>query len=193
MGSLPPSTPPPPPPISQLAYIMVLAHDAGAAAAMVAALAAAASVGVFNAALIAGLRIPAVPRDARNPVHRPARSAIGHRRGRADLSDRRSAAADIRGDRRRGPMGGRRRGLFVGALLARSVFGRRVLALSIAPAVARYSGLPVRRDMAWVMVVASLIAGTAGVVLSSSVRSYAPLSGNAIWWTPLGRRFSARL
>lgn len=37
---------------------MVLAHDAGAAAAMVAALAAAASVGVFNAALIAGLRIP---------------------------------------------------------------------------------------------------------------------------------------
>jgi ribose transport system permease protein len=81
-------------------------------------------------------------------------------------------------------------------LFGASIFGRRVLALGVGPAVARYSGLPVRRDVAAVMVNAALLAGVAGIILSSSVRSYAPLSGNAylldaIGATFLGTTFSA--
>jgi ribose transport system permease protein len=171
---------------ASLAYITVLARDAGAAPAIVAALAAAAAVGVFNAALIAGLRIPPflatlgtlfigqsvqqLATDGGAPIYLIAGAP-------------RPIFALIDAVRLWVVAGGV---VFVGALLARSVFGRRVLALGIAPAVARYSGLPVRRDMAWVMVVASLIAGAAGVVLSSSVRSYAPLSGNAYLMDAIG-------
>jgi ribose transport system permease protein len=171
---------------ASLAYITVLARDAGAAPAIAAALAAAAAVGVFNAALIAGLRIPPflatlgtlfigqsvqqLATDGGAPIYLIAGAP-------------RPIFALIDAVRLWVVAGGV---VFVGALLARSVFGRRVLALGIAPAVARYSGLPVRRDMAWVMVVASLIAGTAGVVLSSSVRSYAPLSGNAYLMDAIG-------
>jgi ribose transport system permease protein len=82
-------------------------------------------------------------------------------------------------------------------VLGASTFGRRVVALGISPSVARYSGLPVRKDMGWVMLAAALLAGVAGVILSSSVRSYAPLSGNgflmdAIGATFLGTTISAR-
>ena len=73
--------------------------------------------------------------------------------------------------------------------LAASSFGRRVIALGISPSVARYSGLPVGKDMGTVMLGAALLAGVAGIILSSSTRTDAPVSGNAFLMDAIGATF----
>jgi ribose transport system permease protein len=182
--------------MASLAYIEVLTQNGSPALAVAAGLVGAAVVGAFNGVLIAGLRVPPflatlgtlfiaqsvqqLFTDGGTPIYliagppRPIFSLV--EMARLWL------------------VGGGILATFL--LFGASIFGRRVLALGVGPAVARFSGLPVRRDVAAVMVNAALLAGVAGIILSSSVRSYAPLSGNAylldaIGATFLGTTFSA--
>jgi len=74
-------------------------------------------------------------------------------------------------------------------LLHRSVFGRQVVALGVQPGVARYSGIRVGRQLSWVYVAGALLAGVTGILLSSTVKSYVPLSGNAFLLDAIGATF----
>jgi len=183
--------------MAALAYIVILADSGAPALAILGAVAGAGLVGLFNAALIGGLGLPPflatlgtlfigqsvqqLATDGGVPIYliagapRPIFALI-------DASRLWLVGFAILG---------------VGTLLAASVFGRRVVAAGVGQAVAYYSGVPVRRDIGAVMILAALVAGVGGVILSSSVRSYAPLSGNsylmdAIGATFLGTTFSAR-
>ncbi len=75
------------------------------------------------------------------------------------------------------------------AVMTYSPFGRRVLALGTGPQVARYSGLSTKTLTLKVLLLSSLLAGIAGIILSSSVKSYAPLSGNAYLMDAIGATF----
>jgi len=182
--------------MASLAYIEVLAQNGSPALAVAAGLAGAAVVGAFNGVLIAGLRVP--------PFLATLGTLFIAQSAQQLFTDGGTPIYLIAGPPRAifSLVEVARLWLVGGGILATfllfgaSIFGRRVLALGVGPAVARYSGLPVRRDVAAVMVNAALLAGVAGIILSSSVRSYAPLSGNAylldaIGATFLGTTFSA--
>ena len=79
--------------------------------------------------------------------------------------------------------------LLVYALLHRTRFGRYVYALGAQPGVAWYSGLRVNRDTAAVYVAGAFLSGIAGIILSATVRSYVPLSGNAFLLDAIGATF----
>ena len=74
-------------------------------------------------------------------------------------------------------------------LLHRSVFGRRVQSLGAQPGVAWYSGIAVARQLTWVYVAGALLAGISGILLSATVQSYVPLSGNAFLLDAIGATF----
>lgn len=74
-------------------------------------------------------------------------------------------------------------------LLHRSVSGRRIVALGVQPGVARYSGIRVARQLTWVYVACALLAGISGILLSATVKSYVPLSGNAFLLDAIGATF----
>lgn len=80
-------------------------------------------------------------------------------------------------------------GVAVYLLLHRSVFGRQIVALGVQPGVARYSGIPVARQLSWVYVACALLSGIAGILLSATVKSYVPLSGNAFLLDAIGATF----
>jgi ribose transport system permease protein len=175
--------------IAALGYIVILAHGGAPALAILGAVGGAGLVGLFNAALIGALALPPflatlgtlfisqsvqqLATDGGVPIYliagapRPIFALV-------DASRLWLVGLSILG---------------VGALLAASVFGRRVVAAGVRQAVAFYSGVPVRRDIGSVMILPALIAGVAGVVLSSSVRSYAPLSGNGYLMDAIGATF----
>ncbi|KVE34585.1 ABC transporter permease [Burkholderia sp. BDU5] len=73
--------------------------------------------------------------------------------------------------------------------LERSTLGRRLRALGAQPGVARYSGLRVGALAAGAFVASALIYGVAGLVLSSTVKSYAPQAGNAYLLNAIGATF----
>ncbi|MBO0904260.1 ABC transporter permease [Jiella sonneratiae] len=73
--------------------------------------------------------------------------------------------------------------------LHRSVFGRFVTVLGDAPDVARYSGVRVGFHTSIVFVACALLSGLAGILLSSTVRSYVPLSGDAFLLDAIGATF----
>lgn len=79
--------------------------------------------------------------------------------------------------------------LAYGLLLARSRFGRQVLALGQQPLVARYAGLPVRRVAAQVFVASAFASAVAGILLASTTNGYVPLSGNAYLINAIGAVF----
>lgn len=74
-------------------------------------------------------------------------------------------------------------------LLHRSVFGRYVRAFGAQPGVAWYSGIRVPFNMSMVYIACALLCGIAGILLSSTVRSYVPLSGNAFLLDAVGATF----
>jgi ribose transport system permease protein len=74
-------------------------------------------------------------------------------------------------------------------LLRSTTFGRRVTAIGVQPAVAWYSGLPVRRDIVLVYLLAALVSGIAGILLSTTVNAYVPSSGNAFLLNAIGATF----
>ncbi|MBA1141022.1 ABC transporter permease [Mesorhizobium neociceri] len=79
--------------------------------------------------------------------------------------------------------------LAVHFLLHRSVFGRYVQAMGAQPGVAWYSGIRVPRELSLVHVLCALLAGVTGILLSATVKSYVPLSGNAFLLDAIGATF----
>ena len=74
-------------------------------------------------------------------------------------------------------------------LTERTVFGQRIAALGLQRAAARLSGLPVRRDTALVYVLAAGCCAVTGVLLSCTVKSYAPGAGGAYVLDAIGATF----
>ncbi|WP_054310636.1 ABC transporter permease [Mesorhizobium sp. 1M-11] len=74
-------------------------------------------------------------------------------------------------------------------LLHRSVFGRYVQAMGAQPGVAWHSGIRVPRELSLVYVGCALLAGITGILLSATVKSYVPLSGNAFLLDAIGATF----
>jgi ribose transport system permease protein len=74
-------------------------------------------------------------------------------------------------------------------LLQRSPHGRQVFALGAQPGVVWYSGVPVKRISALVYLLCALSGGVAGIILSSTVKAYVPLSGNAYLLDSIGATF----
>lgn len=75
------------------------------------------------------------------------------------------------------------------AALHHSVFGRYVRTFGAQPGVAWYSGIRVPFNMSMVYVACAILCGVAGILLSSTVRSYVPLSGNAFLLDAIGATF----
>jgi ribose transport system permease protein len=73
--------------------------------------------------------------------------------------------------------------------LHRSVFGRYVAALGAQPGVAWYSGVRVPVQMSAVFIACSVLCGVGGILLSSTVRSYVPLAGDAFLLDAIGATF----
>lgn len=79
--------------------------------------------------------------------------------------------------------------VLVQILLRHTAFGRHVRASGAAPAVAHYSGLPVKRTLACVYLLSALLCGISGLLLAATVKSYVPLSGNAFLLDAIGAVF----
>ncbi|HEX2529653.1 MAG TPA: ABC transporter permease [Geminicoccus sp.] len=74
-------------------------------------------------------------------------------------------------------------------LLRSTVFGRHVTAIGVQSTVAWYSGLPVRRNLVLVYILAAAISAIAGILLSSTVNAYVPSTGNAFLLNAIGATF----
>jgi ribose transport system permease protein len=182
--------------MASLAFVVALAHGVGVAPAVCAGLGAALAVGAFNGLLVArlgiapflatlgtlfiGQTIQQLATDGGQPIYLlslalpPAFDAIAHGRV-AGIAAPLWIVAGL--------------ALALHVALAHTRFGRAVAALGAQPGVARYSGLPVGALTAAVLAAGALIAGTAGIVLSSTVRAYAPLAGNAYLLNAIGAVF----
>jgi ribose transport system permease protein len=68
-------------------------------------------------------------------------------------------------------------------------FGRQVVALGARVGVAWYSGVRIRRISALVYILSAIICGVAEIILSSTVKVYVPLSGNAYLLDAIGATF----
>jgi len=167
-------------------FVVLLNGGHGWAIAVVGALAAALSVGLVNAGLIAGLRISPflatlgtlfigtsaqqLMSDGGQPIY----IAEGLKPGLTGLH----ALLIVLG-----------LALFYGLALARGRLGRELLAQGTQPLLAYYSGLSVRRIVTVVALATALACGVAGVLLSSTVSAYVPLSGNAFLLNAIGAVF----
>ncbi|MGY4637546.1 ABC transporter permease [Pseudomonas sp. TE24901] len=167
-------------------FVVLLNGGHGWAIAVVGALAAALSVGLVNAGLIAGLRISPflatlgtlfIGTSAQQLMSgggQPIYIAEGLKPGLTGLP----ALLIVLG-----------LALFYGLALARGRLGRELLAQGTQPLLAYYSGLSVRRIVTVVALATALACGVAGVLLSSTVSAYVPLSGNAFLLNAIGAVF----
>jgi len=69
------------------------------------------------------------------------------------------------------------------------VFGRHIRAFGAQPGVAWYAGIRVPLNLSLVYVGCAVLCGVAGILLSATVRSYVPLSGNAFLLDAIGATF----
>ncbi|QXG35221.1 ABC transporter permease [Pseudomonas viridiflava] len=76
-----------------------------------------------------------------------------------------------------------------GLVLARGRLGRETLAVGTQPQLAYYSGLSIRRIAVQVFVGSALACAVAGILLSSTVNAYVPMSGNAYLISAIGAVF----
>jgi ribose transport system permease protein len=182
--------------IASLVFVLLSARHVGVPVAALGGLAAALAVGVFNSVLIArigiapflatlgtlfiGQTVQQLATDGGQPVYLlnvalpPLFSALAH-----------------------GEIAGLPVPLWIVAVLAvvvhvalaYSVFGRAAVALGIQPGVARHSGLPVGAVTTAVFVASALIYGVVGLLLSSTVKAYVPLSGNGYLLNAIGAAF----
>jgi ribose transport system permease protein len=182
--------------LSSLALVSAVLAGYSLPFALVAALFAGAVVGLFNAVLISGLRITPflatlgtlfIGHSAQqlltgggNPIYLQASvmpeglKFIGHGQV-AGLSF--PLLVDIL--------------LIVAAtvLLARTRFGRTVLAIGVQARVAVFSGIRVGGAVAVVYVLSGLISAVAGIILTATVSVYVPYSGNAFLLNAIGATF----
>ena len=182
--------------LASLAFVTLLLAHQPFAVALVGAVAAGSAVGLFNAVLVAGLRIPPflgtlgtlfIGRSVQqlltgggNPVYLSA-----------------SAATPVVKALGRGALFGVPVALVVvailvvvlGVALARTRFGRTVTVIGAQPTVAWYSGLAVPRTTALVFVASAALCAVAGILLSATVNVYVPYSGNAFLLNAIGATF----
>lgn len=182
--------------MSSMAFIMVMGAGASLGVGLVAGLGAAMAVGLVNAILITRLRISPflatlgvlfigqsvqqLATDGGQPIY-----LVG------------SGAAQSFSFIGHGTMFGVPLPLWIVAvayalvyvLLHQTRFGRYTYALGAQPGVAWYSGLRIDRDTASVYILGALLSGIAGIILSATVRSYVPLSGNAFLLDAIGATF----
>jgi len=76
-----------------------------------------------------------------------------------------------------------------GLVLARGRLGRETLAVGTQPQLAYYSGLSIRRIAVQVFIGSALACAVAGILLSSTVNAYVPMSGNAYLISAIGAVF----
>ncbi|MBA1229026.1 ABC transporter permease [Pseudomonas viridiflava] len=76
-----------------------------------------------------------------------------------------------------------------GLVLARGRLGREILAVGTQPQLAYYSGLSTRRVAVQVFIGSALACAVAGILLSSTVNAYVPMSGNAYLISAIGAVF----
>lgn len=79
--------------------------------------------------------------------------------------------------------------LVYGLILARGRLGREILALGTQPQLAHYSGLSLRLIALRVFFGSALACAVAGILLSSTVNAYVPMSGNAYLINAIGAVF----
>ena len=76
-----------------------------------------------------------------------------------------------------------------GVMLARGRLGREILAVGTQAQLARYSGLSIRLILLKVFIASAGACALAGVLLSSTVNAYVPMSGNAYLINAIGAVF----
>lgn len=76
-----------------------------------------------------------------------------------------------------------------GVILARGRLGREILAVGTQAQLARYSGLSIRLILLKVFIASAGACALAGVLLSSTVNAYVPMSGNAFLINAIGAVF----
>ncbi|PCK92953.1 branched-chain amino acid ABC transporter permease [Pseudomonas viridiflava] len=76
-----------------------------------------------------------------------------------------------------------------GLVLAHGRLGREILAVGTQPQLAYYSGLSIRRIAVQVFIGSALACAVAGILLSSTVNAYVPMSGNAYLISAIGAVF----
>ncbi|MDC7746157.1 ABC transporter permease [Rhizobium binxianense] len=74
-------------------------------------------------------------------------------------------------------------------VFARTRFGRVILSIGIQPGVVRYSGIASRTHIAATFILVGLIAAAAGLILTATVTTYIPSSGNAFLLNAIGATF----
>ncbi|MBI0331212.1 ABC transporter permease [Burkholderia plantarii] len=182
--------------VASLVFVLLSAHQVATPIAALAGLAAAAAVGAFNGVLIArigiapflatlgtlfiGQTVQQLATDGGQPVYLLT-----------------LALPPLFGTLAHGTLLGlpvplwivAALGLAVHAALAWSGFGRAAAALGAQPGVARHSGLPVAAVTFAGFVASALIYGVAGLLLSSTVKAYVPLSGNGYLLNAIGATF----
>jgi ribose transport system permease protein len=79
--------------------------------------------------------------------------------------------------------------LVYGVILARGRLGREILAVGTQAQLARYSGLSIRLIALQVFIASALACAVAGILLSSTVNAYVPMSGNAYLINAIGAVF----
>ena len=155
----------------------------GPAVAITIALLGGASVGVVNGVLISRLRDPADRRDPR-AARRRSRARPGDRPGPADRGLR-PALSSIGSGRVLGvpyvvliALGV---ALLVGVLVARTTFGRYVVAIGGNPEASGLAGVPVRRTLLSVYVLSAALAALAGIIQTARLSASDPsFVGNLI-------------
>jgi len=178
--------------IASLSFVALLNAGAGFAIASLGALLTAALVGVFNAVLIAGLGIsPFLATLGTLFIGTSMQQLLSSGGQPIYIADQaRPGLSNI-------SLFGLPFPLFwvagvalvYGVLLARARLGRELLATGQQPVFAHYTGLPIRRLTATVSIACSAAVGLAGILLSSSVNGYVPLSGNGFLIQAIGAVF----
>ncbi|NLS00020.1 ABC transporter permease [Rhizobium sp. P38BS-XIX] len=182
--------------MASMVFIMLLAAGWGAAIAIPAGLAAALCVGLLNSVLITRLRISPFLATLGVLFIGQSVQQIATGGGQpiylvtGDLVKLFTAIV-------RAPVFGVPMSVIIFALcgvavyltLHKSVFGRYVSSFGAQPGVAWYSGIRVPFNMSLVYIACALLCGVAGILLSSTVRSYVPLSGNAFLLDAIGATF----
>ena len=181
--------------LASLAFIALLSAGIGFVPAAVGGLLAAACVGVFNAVLISVLRItPFLATLGTLFIGESLQQLLTNGGSPIYLVETKTASFAFLGH---GAVAGIPVPLliaffclvFVYVLINRTTFGRHLLALGAQPAVAVYSGLRNGRGRSIVYILAAVLAGITGLILSSTVRSYVPDSGNAFLLDAIGATF----
>jgi ribose transport system permease protein len=177
---------------ASLAFVGLLNAGYGLSMAVIGALLTAILAGVFNALLIAGLRITPflatlgtlfigtsaqqLLSDGGQPIYIAAGALPG-------LSAKTLFGVPL-------PLWGViLLGLLFGIVLSRGRLGREILAAGTQPQLARYSGLSTRLISLQVFIGSAFACGVAGILLSSTVNAYVPMSGNAFLINAIGAVF----